>query len=705
MHALLLLLALTAEVPITSPTLGPAALSQYGVAAASDGDAYFAVWTDGRGSRVQTRGTRVTRDGEALDPTGIVLPMTERPAIVWTGDAYLLVWSDQEKTWGMRLDRDGVAIEAPRVLIANATAASVAGQGSSIAIAYTTPQELRAAFFDRDVAPVADVRLAPNVQDRYALQIIATKTGFTATWLTMLVPYVWEGARTTLEAVRFDANGTIGEPQVLIDEQYVRDVAIASDGEAYVVVARDASNLLNARSVSADLRTVGTRHTLPEPILNALTLMWNESQYVLIGDGGNALRAQKLDRNAVPGDAIAFDDPPFSGTERLPVVASNGRDLLVTWSSSYGFNPATGLDVYGSLVSASNFGLRRRELLSRSAPRQTRPQLTNGGTNVLVTWTENGSVWAKRLDASGNAIDANPLRVGDAYRVTVSFDGTSYVASWFDFMVRQLVSRRIPRDGALRIEDVSRIDVAGLDSLTSASNAGITLLAWHESDKVRVLRVGLDAQPTTIGSEDLIGDVHVAANGTDTFLVVWGTQREGRYHDGPTPLAIRGTRITNNLTVLDGNGFDIANSSAAEREPVAAWNGTEWLVLWLREANELRARRVAANGTLAGEEASVTNDARAVNVAWDGSRYLLSWLSGQQMHTAWLTQPGAGLTNDRALATIETDFDLRTATVPLRPGKFMAAYARIDDDPRIGGVARAFVTVQGDAQMKRRAVR
>jgi hypothetical protein len=706
MHPLVLLLALAVEVPITSPTLGPAALMQYGAAAASDGDGYLAVWTDGRANRAETRATRVTRDGDVLDPTGIVLPMTERPDIVWTGNSYLLVWGQNAQTWGMRLDRNGQTIDAPRVLIAAGTPSSVAVKDMQVVIGYFTPPDVRAAFFDANAQPQADVRLGANVQDRYALRIIPTRSGFTATWLTIIVPYVWNGARATLEGVRFDRNGAIGEPRILIDEPYVQDVTIASDGDAYVVVARDASNLLNARSVSADLATIGTRNTLPEPILRSLSLLWTGSQYVLIGEGGVALHAQKLDRNATPGDSVPFDYPPFSGTAVTPMVATNGSDLLVTWASSYGFDLATGLDVYGSLVSASNLGLRRRELLTRSAPRQTRPQLTNGGTNVLATWTENGVVLAKRLDAKGNAIDANPLRVSDGYQVTVSFNYTSYIVSWFDFMVRQIVTRRIPRDGALRIEDVARIDVTGASSLASASNGNVTLLAWHEYDKVRAMRPGIDATATTI-TDAIVGKVSVAANGANEFLVVWGTQIPGRHHAGPTPESVRGARITNAMTILDGNGFDIAASSALEGEPVVASNGREWLVLWIRGASELRARRVAANGMLLDAESFVTDNVRAPQVVWDGARYALAWLESNafRMHTAWLTQAGASLIGDRVLATVDSDFIANIAIAPLRAGMFMAAYARIDDRPQIGGVARAYVTVQGDSQMKRRAVR
>ncbi|HYH10545.1 MAG TPA: hypothetical protein VEK11_26100 [Thermoanaerobaculia bacterium] len=708
MHALALVLALVAEVPLTSPTLGPAALTQYGAVAASDGDNYLVLWEDGRGMRGQTRATRLTREGDVLDPTGVVLPEALGASVVWTGNSYLVAWPKDNATWGMRLDRDARIVDGPRVLIAAAAPSSVVVKDSQVIIGYQTETELRAAFFDANAQPLTDVRLAPHAPNRYSLRITPANDGFAATWLTIVVPYVSGEAHTTLEGVRFDRNGVSGETRVLIGEPMIEDVTVASDGDAFVVVARDASNLLNARAVSADLRTVGTRHTLPEPIVRYASLLWNGSHYVVIGDANTALRAQRLNRDATPAESMAFEEPPFSGTDRIPRVATNGRDLLVTWSSAHGSDSPTSLDVYGTIIDASSFAQRRREVLSLSAPRQTRPMLVSGDTNTLAVWSENGDVWAKRVDANGNPIDPAAVRVHDgAFHVTVAFNGAGYVISWFDFFAKQIVTRRVPRDGALRVEDVARIPAENAASLAIASNGTVTLLAWHEYEKVRVLRVGLDATPTTV-TEALVGRVDVAANGTDQFLVVWHTESEsyGTYLPFTTPDAIRGARITNTLVTLDGNGFDIARGEGIESDPVGAWNGREWLVLWSRDYKEVRARRVGANGTLVDSESLVTRNARLPDAVWDGARYVISWVeyAAMQLHVAWLTEPGTALFGERVLATVDGDY-VRSAIAPVRPGTFLAAYSRIAEGPQIGGVARAFVTLQGEPVLRRRAVR
>ncbi|HEY2322754.1 MAG TPA: hypothetical protein VGJ82_07810, partial [Thermoanaerobaculia bacterium] len=89
--ALLLAFALTAsaqvrETPVASAPLGPPEGSQDQPIVGSNGSDFFVVWSDARGG---TFGTRVTRDGEVLDKTGIHLSNSVFPiAVLWCGGAY-----------------------------------------------------------------------------------------------------------------------------------------------------------------------------------------------------------------------------------------------------------------------------------------------------------------------------------------------------------------------------------------------------------------------------------------------------------------------------------------------------------------------------------------------------------------------------------------------------------------------------------------
>lgn len=731
---LLLLLALlpcvqsdAAEIPLTSPVFGPAALAQYGPRAASDGDGYLVLWEDGRANRQQTLATRVSRDGQVLDPTGIpiVNGVLVNPQVVWTGESYLLVWGsyDDWTTSMLRIGRDGHVIDGPRVLLEKVVPSSVATNGTHVVVAYQAAGSMRALFLDRAARPVADVRLAPGDGERGLLHVTVSGGHFTATWLHILVPYVWNGARGLLEGIRFDLNGPIdAAPRTLIDAPYIVDPVLASDGNGYVVVARDASNLLYSRAVSADLSTVSEATVLPEPILEYLSLLWTGNEYVLVGQGGT-LRAQRIDRQGRPaGESASFDDPVFTGSAWAPVVATNGRDLLVAWNGADTYNSGTALDVYGTLVSASSLARRGRSLLSMSAPRQIRPLVAFGGTNLLAVWLEGPGLWAKRLNADGTALDAAPLFVAEAQvPAEVIFNGTDYLLSWFDYVAREIVTRRIPRDGALRVDGGSRVATPnGVDSFALASNGEVTMLAWNEYDAVKAVRLRadgtlVDATPLAIVDERLVGDIGIAANGNE-FFVTWGTLVESAhdFHVGPLPESIQGARVTKDLQLLDANGIDIATSDAYEADPAVAWNGREWLVIWLRASDEIRARRVAANGTLADSIASddgilIARKALQPEITWDGSRYLLAWIDRTQtrmrMRTAWLTHPGTPLLGDTIISNGDIEWAARMTVAPIRPGHFAAAYARIAGEPQYGGVARAFVTFVDLPATRRRAVR
>src|SRR5512134_1534655 len=101
------------------------------------------------------------------------------------------------------------------------------------------------------------------------------------------------------------------------------------------------------------------------------------------------------------------------------------------------------------------------------------------------------------------------------------------------------------------------------------------------------------AQSTRLPSRFVPGDATIApaykdqrtpflAQGGDTVLAVWSDNRANSTggYEGETSWDIYGMRIDDRGDPLEVAPFPIAASRASQENPRAAWNGTNWLVVY-----------------------------------------------------------------------------------------------------------------------------
>ncbi|HYC93604.1 MAG TPA: hypothetical protein VEO54_30650 [Thermoanaerobaculia bacterium] len=706
---LLLLLSLTAfaETPLGVVQHGPATDVQFGSTLASDGDGYLAVWTDRRSREIEMRATRLDADGTVLDPTGIHLftaPVYD-PVAIWTGTSYLVAWGTQQdnKLWIARIDRDGAIVDGPRVLVQNARPYSLARDATHVVLGYNRADERhpRALFLRPDGRTVANLSLIDDGQVHRGPRLVSSGSGFAALWTTF-EPGAIDGVRFSLAGVE--------TPRRIVSDSFFYDPEIASDGTDYVLVSREdwLAGRHATRSVSADLATIGTPAVLPEELYSNVTIGWTGVHYAVVGDFGAPLSGVRVGRDGRPLDAkaIAIESAPQAGSAAAPSIASNGRGVLVSWSGSFAYNEITSLDVFATRVDPATLAHESRALLSVSAPREETPVLATGRANVLAVWRDDLGLAARRLHKDGSPLDAVPLRLTDKNVIpTVVFNGTDYLVAWREGM--ELVTRRVPHDGALRADGGGR-GSGGDFKMAAASNGTTTLLVWGGGG-LHAVRLGGDGSvldrftPLTIVDKQ-IGRVDVAADDRGQFLVTWDELEVVEpYYETYTPVRVRGARVTASLQNLDGRGFDIANTAELEGEPAVTWNGREWLVIWTEAKTRLRARKVTSSGTLSGADLLVALHASRPDVAWDGSRYAVSWLRPGALMAAWLT--GDTLFGERPLGTPEVWPPASPTLAVVGVGEVLAGYARIAREPAHGGVARAFVETLRFATRKRRGVR
>lgn len=120
-----------------------------------------------------------------------------------------------------------------------------------------------------------------------------------------------------------------------------------------------------------------------------------------------------------------------------------------------------------------------------------------------------------------------------------------------------------------------------------------------------------------------------AFDGTDTYLAVWA-QGSGILNGESD---IYATRIKGDGTILDVTPILISSAVDLQKKPRAAWNGSEWLVVWqdLRNGNDydIYAARLSSAGTMLDPNGiavcTAAMDQVLPNVASDGHDFLVVW--------------------------------------------------------------------------------
>lgn len=741
--AFVALSAAAAERPLSAVEYGLAPFTQSHANVASDGDGYLAVWVDTRASKTEVWGTRVARDGRALDPVGIfigadMLPGTA-PLVIWTGTSYLVVWQigNPGAMWARRIDRDGALLGDAQLLLPQASPSSIASDGSRVAIGYTG-SGAHVLIVTPDAVTVNDVLLTANGS---APALAWNGSHFAAVWTNH------SHEPPSVEAIRFDTSGTLDSaPRVLPADTFPYWLKLATDGNAFVLLSRtnNVSYLpgsYGARSLSADLTTARPITTLPASFGEASSILWLGAEYAVFGERGSAapyaMTALRLDRAAqlVETNPVVIENLAFNGS--APAAATNGHDVLVAWNGAFLTTPKdAGVDIYGTLLHPSTLQAETRAQLSASAKKQSAPAMASDGTNALAVWSEDTGVYAKRLALDGSPIDAQPLRLYDQpAAASVVFNGTGYIVAWFDVAKHFVETRRVARAGALRADGGGSVQASPSSSTFAqnglrfalATSGAATLLAlpmnFHQLNVVRLESDGsISGDTPLVLTDSEIGRVSIAPDDSGHFLVAW---QESFIlcnlicYD--IPMHVRAARITASLANLDPAGITIS-AELYPREPAVVWNGREWLIVWFADERNgaftqpvMRGRRLTRDGLFADNDPGVSiavTRGRALQLVWDGARYVLAWhanasatvTSQWQTHIAWLPRLGAALVGDRALGEPDP-YAMPVALVPLERDSVLALYARLAREPELGAVTRAFVNVLSPAIPKRRSAR
>ncbi|SEM33953.1 hypothetical protein SAMN05444354_11549 [Stigmatella aurantiaca] len=270
------------------------------------------------------------------------------------------------------------------------------------------------------------------------------------------------------------------------------------------------------------------------------------------------------------------------------------------------------------------------------------------GTNFLVVWQDsrrgNTDIYGTRVNGTGTVIDIAGIPISTAINTqsypAVAYNGTHFLVVWQDSRngSYDIYGARVSSAGTV-------LDTSGIPISTatysqyypSVTHDGTNfLVVWddirgsnYDIYAARVNNAGSVLDLSGIPVSTATGSQRYPAaayNGTN-FLVVWQDTRSGTSSD------IYGARISTTGTVLNPNGIMISNAVSDQQTPVVAYNGSDFLVIWQDTRSgssyDIYGARVSGTGVVRNPNgipiATGTSNQRAPSVARGGTDCFVVW--------------------------------------------------------------------------------
>ncbi|HVU05163.1 MAG TPA: hypothetical protein VHE30_25615 [Polyangiaceae bacterium] len=403
------------------------------------------------------------------------------------------------------------------------------------------------------------------------------------------------------------------------------------------------------------ISTATNDQTTPGIAFNGTNFLvaWVDARTCCGGTRGASVYATRVDTsgNVLDGTGTNLSNTAYPTSPR---VASDGTNFLVAWDVDCHlctpFNAIFGMPVSAAGTPGALIVFHQDTTTSHI---NSRPRVTFGGGNYIVTWNHNASgsfqVNGARVSVGGVILDADPgVTLADAATSNqnfcdVAFDGTKLLLAWADdraasphagiYATKPTTSLSSPNAAGFLVSGAANPQ----KSATVAFNGTNYLVAWEDSRPfsntdiyaTRVTPTGtvLDTSGISV-SLALNSQTQPAAasDGTD-FFVVWTDERAGIGAGD-----IYGTRVTAAGAVGSVTGLPIETNGLLQDSPAIAFDGTNYLVVWedqRTDAGDVYGIRVDTTGAAVDAAAipisTATNAQLAPSLAFDGTNYLVAW--------------------------------------------------------------------------------
>ena len=465
------------------------------------------------------------------------------------------------------------------------------------------------------------------------------------------------GARVSPQGVVLDSAG------IAISQVAARQClpTVGFDGANFLVAWQDYRDSTRYGDI------YGTRVSPQGSVLDtsdiAISRATDEQCYVAVGfDGANLLVAWEDYRNGhdanihgarvTPAgrvlDTTGFVILQGPDDQCNPALAFDGANFLVVsedWDS--------GGDIHGARVTPAGMVLDTGGFaISHGMGSQDAPAVAFDGTSFLVAWEcerdTTNHVYGARVTPQGVVLDTAGIAISPAegvqYRSALAYGGASYLATWDCYRDRQVDvcgSRVTPQGEVLDTAGVVISQAANDQQSPAIATDGTDyLVAWQDYRDgsgygdiygARVTQQGAVLDPAAFVISHAANDQiypALAFDGTN-YLVVWVDVRSGDDWD------IYGARVTPQGQVLDTAGIAISQNASEQCFPSLAFNGTDYLAVWYDWRDEgtspphIYGARVAPSGVVLDTAGIRISQSRHEQyrpaVASDGASFLVVW--------------------------------------------------------------------------------
>ena len=431
----------------------------------------------------------------------------------------------------------------------------------------------------------------------------------------------------------------------------------------------------------------------------------------------------RISSTGVVLDPLGFAICTAVDDQTVPAVASGAPGFMVVWQDHRN-NITTDRDVYGARVSTAGVVLDPAGIaISIDANRQENPAVGNSAGGFIVLWEDdrndpesNTDIYGARVSDAGVLQDALGVPVSTALRAQTQpalvANGGRLLAAWRDKRNQTTTRDDIyctllgSQGNRLNVDDTNGVAVCTTETTQRDPAVGVSgggfCVAWRDSrnagttdDDIYAARVNhngvvQETNGVPLCTALLDQSAPTVAGNSDGGFIAWTDPRNSQ----TTANDIYGARFTAAGLIRETNGVPVSLAYASQGNAAAAFNGTNYLVVWQdnRNITNTGVDILGARVTSAGKVIDLrgTNISTAVSnqynpsVAASAGTFLVVWQDERNQGTTGVDIYGTRVSGNGAV-TDPAGLTLSTA-------------ATDQTQPAVAGDVTTFMVVWQDAR-------